>query len=1320
MKRAKRFLSILLTLCMVLGMFPGTVFAANSSVPFTDVKEADWFYDAVQYVYENGMMSGTGASTFSPDTTTTRCMIVTILHRMEGTPSATGAEFTDVPADQYYSDAVAWASANGIVSGYGNGIFGPNDTITREQMATILYRYVQYKGYDAETTGDVSTFADGSQVSSYAVEAMNWAVGSGLISGVGNNTLAPKGSATRAQVAVILMRFCNSVAPVSYTVTFEYNYGNKGVYQTVTVESGETVDKPANPTRSGYSFEGWYTAETNGEKFDFDTVIDEDITLYAQWHRNSSGSGVVIPTPTPNPDPTPDPTIYYTVTFETNGGNEIKSVQVKEGLTLSAPEDPVREEYIFVGWYTSEELDEMFLFGVDVITADTTLYAAWVYDDEDAILAEYVARQINIGYQQGDSADHVTQNVTLPTEVEGVEGVVITWSSSSDTISADGVVTRPQSTDATVTLTVTTSKNEFSYNTEFILTVIHENDRNRADISNSSVIDIENMNPDGGTDISFNEDKTQVISIEGQYSDIVVENADDALDVIQSVHTILGINDPYEELDTLVINSDEYGAEYTFAQVYNGYQVYGRKITVSVDENGITDSLSSGICASVKLSGVNSVPQITAEAAETVALSLYGGECTVDSTETVLAYYALDEFSDVPVLVYLIHVTGSNTNGEYIDETVFVNTNDCTVVATRTSIIDASTKTGSGKNELGQKVSFPVAFTWTDWYFYYMQDLNRDIQMYEKDFLIDFRIGSELNWWTDKTAISAYTNIIKTYDWYKNTLNRNSLDGNGLAIKVIVDVDYQTDNAFWSGSNLTLNFCDNSFGSELNTTTAAALDVAAHEYTHGVVQFVTGGLRYEDAPGAINEGYADIFGCLVDGDWQMGEDWILIRDASNPTAYGDPDKMSSSFYIDYTTDSTDHGGVHTNSALVYHAAYLMSEYGMSKTTLAKLWYKSLSMGYDDTSTFQTVRQNVLKAARKIALSNSEIEIIKKAFDAVEIYGPQGEIKVTVSDTNGNPISGAEVTIVEKGVSLNEVNNSYNLKLDEGIYSLKVSADGYVEYNANIEIVEEETTTVNVVLVHEGNGTVSGKVVSATSALTLEGVSMSARSGINVQSGDVVATTQTDGNGQYSMELVAGYYTIEMVLDGYTTGYVNIQVDGGEAATANASLSPVMSSNTYRVVLTWGASPSDLDSHLSGFAADGTPFHIYFGDKVAYNTNGVEIGNLDVDDTTSYGPETTTFIAETEGSSYFSVYRYSSSGSLPASGATVEVYNGDSLIARYTIDSSASNNYRYWNVFKIENGIFQTIDTVSSSATTSGISVATYSNEAFTVDSLPKN
>lgn len=183
----------------------------NITLPFTDVKESDWFYSAVKYVYEHSMMAGTATNAFSPDMTTTRGMIVTILHRLDNTPVAAPSHFTDVAENQYYTNAVAWASANGIVSGYGNGNFGPNDIITREQMASILYRYAQYKGYDTDTQNNISNYSDATDVSSYALPAVQWANGVGILSGVTNTTLVPYGSATRAQVSSILMRFCENI-----------------------------------------------------------------------------------------------------------------------------------------------------------------------------------------------------------------------------------------------------------------------------------------------------------------------------------------------------------------------------------------------------------------------------------------------------------------------------------------------------------------------------------------------------------------------------------------------------------------------------------------------------------------------------------------------------------------------------------------------------------------------------------------------------------------------------------------------------------------------------------------------------------------------------------------------------------------------------------------------------------------------------------------------------------------------------------------------------------------------------------------------------
>jgi hypothetical protein len=207
----KRILSMLLVLCMLLGMLPTTVLAANSKNPFTDVRKSDWFYNEVQYVYENGLMEGTASNTFSPKVTTSRGMLVTILWRLEGQPTVSGTAFTDVASGQWYTDAVQWASANSIVEGYGNGKFGPNNTLTREQMATILYRYAAYKGYDVTASADLSKFTDAGKISSYAATAMSWANATGLITGMTDTTLAPQGSAIRAQAATILMRFCENV-----------------------------------------------------------------------------------------------------------------------------------------------------------------------------------------------------------------------------------------------------------------------------------------------------------------------------------------------------------------------------------------------------------------------------------------------------------------------------------------------------------------------------------------------------------------------------------------------------------------------------------------------------------------------------------------------------------------------------------------------------------------------------------------------------------------------------------------------------------------------------------------------------------------------------------------------------------------------------------------------------------------------------------------------------------------------------------------------------------------------------------------------------
>ena len=181
---------------------------------FVDVDTSKWYHEAIDYVLTNGLMNGTTTTTFDPNGATTRGMLVTSLSRLEGQPAVAGKNpFEDVTRGYYYEDTITWAAANGIVNGYGDGNFGPEDVITREQMAAVLYRYAQYKGMTAVTLEEnLTQFPDENQISGYAVQALNWAVGQELISGMDNGTLAPQGSAIRAQVATIFMRFCEKAA----------------------------------------------------------------------------------------------------------------------------------------------------------------------------------------------------------------------------------------------------------------------------------------------------------------------------------------------------------------------------------------------------------------------------------------------------------------------------------------------------------------------------------------------------------------------------------------------------------------------------------------------------------------------------------------------------------------------------------------------------------------------------------------------------------------------------------------------------------------------------------------------------------------------------------------------------------------------------------------------------------------------------------------------------------------------------------------------------------------------------------------------------
>ena len=254
MKNVKRIGTFFLALVLALSLAVPAI-ATVEDTGFSDVDANAWYAEAVMYCREHNLMAGTGNNQFAPESNLTRAQLATVLYRIEGTPAVTGTDaFTDTPDGAWYGDAVLWASQQGLISGYGGGLFGPNDPVTREQMTTIFWRYA-----GSPTAGAASNYTDNASIAAYAVSAVNWASTSNIVRPVSSGTFAPKSSATRAQVADALMNYDRSqhTTPTSPAVTND-NFAliNRGTFQMGSPaseperSSDETQQKQKCPSRS--------------------------------------------------------------------------------------------------------------------------------------------------------------------------------------------------------------------------------------------------------------------------------------------------------------------------------------------------------------------------------------------------------------------------------------------------------------------------------------------------------------------------------------------------------------------------------------------------------------------------------------------------------------------------------------------------------------------------------------------------------------------------------------------------------------------------------------------------------------------------------------------------------------------------------------------------------------------------------------------------------------------------------------------------------------------------------------------------------------
>lgn len=409
-----------------------------------------------------------------------------------------------------------------------------------------------------------------------------------------------------------------------------------------------------------------------------------------------------------------------------------------------------------------------------------------------------------------------------------------------------------------------------------------------------------------------------------------------------------------------------------------------------------------------------------------------------------------------------------------------------------------------------------------------------------------------------------------------------------------------------------------------------------------------------------------------------------------------------------------------NSGMNIHFVDVEAEFdkdGGHQAYSSNAWINKIMLGAKEqdlednaVASAYSVHPNELGAQAYARCVNAKIVEIENSKKKGTLSG-----KICKASDRVTPISDATISIY-KGNSLYttasaDESGNYVLTLPVGDYRIEISASGYIGFTAYATVTENYNTYMETFLMVAGAeseiGTASGMINNALTGSGVGGVSLSIRKGWNnTEYGEVVSSTVTDSNGNYSVTLPLGNYTMVAEKSGYITGTVNIIVQSGTTGSQNGTITPIISGDNFRIVLTWGQNPRDLDSHVVGTLSNGNAFHVYYNLK-SQSDGDVEVCNLDVDDTTSYGPETITLNATTSNPYYYYIYRYAGSGTVATSEAKIKVYQGENLVATFNVPNDQGSG-DYWNVFAIVNGELVIKNTITSNADVSYASVSTRS------------
>lgn len=1379
MKKFTRFISIILTLAMILTILPTYVFAADKQA-FTDVTGSEYYSAAAKALAELDILEGYEDGSFGGSLYITRAEMSAVICRMidkeaEAEQAKGRTVFDDVNPYHWAIGYINIASDNKIINGDGDGNFRPEDNVTYEEAIKMVVcavglgdsitvtdpvdwsaNYISaaknnnitdglrgVKG-TASTRGDiaqmvyngltynltpVASVKGGSYTATQNVTLTSSVKDAEIYYTTDGSLPTTKSTKYTKAIAVSKTTTLKAIAVVkgvlvsdimseeytftisfgsggggggtisssSYTVSFDLNYdGATGAPASQRVSKNSTATEPENPTRDGYIFLGWSTNKDGEVLFDFSSTITRSTVLYAIW-LNVGGSD------------------SFSVTFLLNDGSpgayEMQTVPANG--YAAKPVDPELEYYQFTGWYTEPSTINKFDFTTK-ITGDTMLYAGWgsPYGNSDSELYVASSGTETIYSISGMEISNGNAYVTINVNSQSVLSVRFLDENDESLIDMAAVYTPEYCEMASIEVPLPSDLPE-----HFIAEVQLVSDDNEPLCESVKFVEFttkyeefEKLTVDdfaGQYVINYDEDESNNFGVLAPETKVIestevnnIVSVEKDLNDPSGTQVYYSIENPTNDLKSLNIGDSVYfsGTDYMF-KIGAIEEENGKIIIIAVDDVAMEDFYDV-IKVDMDISTEDQPNEIVETGEDEASLDVEIIDVDGDwSTDIGVSLdYAINDNVKISgnvkgkATVSVKMVYDAHLFSDDYFYCSFTTKSEFDVTAQLTASIDDS-QNNSHTFET-RKISVPTPIPGLDVYVQPSIPVNWEISGSGK---LTFKF----------TQTSGFT--YDTYSGHQKVDKKNYSLSLGLEGKAEVSFGPKIKVGVGWGKNITNDKyivdanLSGQFGIKFTATVAADGTITNEESKHACTLCLNGEAKWFVTVDAKLEFYITKKLSATPIDWNLFsyETWLDILNIID----------EGKFYVSLVNeqDSIFEGHVKLGGGECPNKAYrttIVSQNAngdniSSNVSITKQNGKSVGSG--NTTFDKFLYDGVYNVS-----GNVDGSYITKSFvvdgyaQTIELNAntANGVLKGAVKNADNNEvISDADVLVKHNDMVVastkTDGTGNYTISIADGTYLVEITKNGYIPFSTVAEVANGAETYIATSLMVGNSGEkggFSGKILDATNNNPISGVQLTLRKGWNNSSeGDVILSLTTDDNGEFKYEvkeflglkigLTPGNYTLTATKLGYTTKSFDIIVlPGITKSDQNASLSPTMSEGSYRIVLKWGSDPRDLDSHLVGPTGAGSKFHTWYGDKSYSNSSG-RVADLDLDDIDGYGPETTTIRQVFDGTYNFYVHHYAGNGTIASSGASVEVYRGDTKIATYYAPMDGGSGL-YWNVFTL--------------------------------------